>query len=134
MYIPTGEANISISIVKLITVVHFMYTILYPYAIYRDQLSSQHTDHAPCRFFPLSPIRLTTYSINTMPRQMRRRQPQSKLSYVGPAARRVALYGTAGAQLARDVAYLGSIINSELKTHHVQSANNYDFNGYPYRS
>jgi len=38
-------------------------------------------------------------------------------------------YGNAGKQLARDVMYLKTLINSEPHNHYVQSANNFNWNG-----
>lgn len=50
---------------------------------------------------------------------VRRRAPPSRWS----------VYGSAGRQLARDVMYLKTLINSEPHNHYVQSANNYNYTG-----
>lgn len=46
-----------------------------------------------------------------------------------PIARRVNVYGTAGMQLAKDVAYLATLINSEPKWHPVSASNNFSWSG-----
>jgi len=46
-----------------------------------------------------------------------------------PVQKRMRVYAPAAKQLYSDVMYLKSIINSELKTHAVQSTNNFSYNG-----
>lgn len=58
----------------------------------------------------------------------------SRRYYKRPYSKRVppsrwVTYGNAGKQLARDVMYLKTLINSEPHNHYVQSANNYNWNG-----
>lgn len=53
---------------------------------------------------------------------MKRKRPGLKPS-------RWSVYGAAGSQLARDVMYLKTLINSEPHNHYVQSANNFNWNG-----
>lgn len=58
-----------------------------------------------------------------------RRQSRKYQKAYNPLAYRAQLYGTAGAQLAKDVAYLGALINSEPNYKSVESTNNFDHNG-----
>ena len=46
--------------------------------------------------------------------------------YVGAVAKRVNIYGRAGAQLAKDVAYLGTLINSEMHSYTWTQTGNID--------
>lgn len=60
--------------------------------------------------------------------------PVAKKKYLkrkrpGVKPSRWSVYGAAGAQLAKDVLYLKSIINSEPHNFYVQSANNFSWNG-----
>lgn len=62
-----------------------------------------------------------------MPKFQKRYPPRS--GYYGPVAKRVNTYGPAAMQLAKDVAYLTTLVNSEPKWHVVQSANNFNWAG-----
>lgn len=51
---------------------------------------------------------------------------QKKKNYYGPVAKRVDVYGRAGMQLAKDVAYLGTLINSEMHSFMLVTSGNID--------
>lgn len=49
--------------------------------------------------------------------------------YYGPVAKRANVYGPAAMQLAKDVAYLATLVNAEPKSHTVSTSNNYSWSG-----
>lgn len=49
--------------------------------------------------------------------------------YTGAVAKRARVYGPAIGQLAKDVGYVMSLVNSETHTHIVNTGNNVDYNG-----
>jgi len=62
-------------------------------------------------------------------RKRRRVYPVRRRGATTRAPSRWSTYGAAGLQLARDVMYLKTLINSEPHNHYVQSANNFSWNG-----
>jgi len=55
-------------------------------------------------------------------------KPKNK-SYYGPVAKRANVYGPAAMQLAKDVAYIASLVNSEPKYFTLEGTNNFTNNG-----
>lgn len=64
-----------------------------------------------------------------MPYVKRKRTYPVKRRYMKPAPSRWSIYGTAGKQLAKDVLYLKTLINSEPHKHETSGTNNFNWNG-----
>lgn len=64
-----------------------------------------------------------------MPYVKRKRTYQVKRRYTKPAPSRWSIYGSAGKQLAKDVLYLKTLINSEPHRFETFGTNNFNWNG-----